>query len=59
MSAARVNLREPYFACASASPATVPGTPIESAEWRDFSASASPLASRKTSRVTAAGAVSR
>ena len=28
ISSASVNLPEPYFACASASPATVPGTPI-------------------------------
>ena len=31
ISSASVNLPEPYFACASASPATVPGTPIASA----------------------------
>ena len=59
ISSASVNLPEPYFACASASPATVPGTPIASAELRDFAGSASPLPSRNTSRVVAAGAVSR
>ena len=56
---ARVNLPEPYFACASASPATVPGTPTASAESRDFAGSALPFGSRKMSRVIAAGAVSR
>src|SRR5215831_9296706 len=54
---ASVNLPEPYFACASASPATVPGTPMASAESCDLRGSASPRSSRKISRVVAAGAV--
>ena len=33
---ASVNLPEPYFSSASASPATVPGTPMPSAELRDL-----------------------
>ena len=39
---ASVNLPEPYFCSASASPATVPGTPMASAESRDFCESALP-----------------
>ena len=39
---ASVNLPEPYFCSASASPATVPGTPMASAELRDFCGSALP-----------------
>ena len=39
--------------------ATVPGTPMASAESWDLRGSASPRSSRKTSRVVAAGAVSR
>ena len=34
---ASVNLPEPYFSSASANPATVPGTPMPSAELRDLS----------------------
>ena len=56
---ASVNRPEPYFVCARESPATVPGTPIASAESRDFCGSASPRWSRKISGVVAAGAVSR
>ena len=46
ISSASDNLPEPYFSCASARPATVPGTPTDSAESRDFFGSASPFASR-------------
>ena len=56
---ASVNLPEPYFSSASASPATVPGTPMPSAESRDFAISGLPSAPRNMSRVVAAGAVSR
>ena len=56
---ASVNLPEPYFSSASVSPATVPGTPMPSAESRDFAMSGLPSAPRKISRVVAAGAVSR
>ena len=56
---ASVNLPEPYFSSASANPATVPGTPMPSAELRDLSVSGLPSAPRKISRVIAAGAVSR
>ena len=56
---ASVNLPEPYFSSASASPATVPGTPMPSAELRDLSVSGLPSAPRNMSRVVAAGAVSR
>ena len=35
---ASVNWPEPYFSSASVSPATVPGTPMPSAESRDFAA---------------------
>ena len=59
ISCASVKLPEPYLRCASASPATVPGTPIASPDSRDFLGSASPRSSRNTSRVVAAGAVSR
>ena len=41
-----MNFPEPYFACAIANPATVPGTPTASPESRDFSGSASPFALR-------------
>ena len=43
---ASVNLPEPYFSSASASPATVPGTPMPSAESRDFAGSGLPSAPR-------------
>ena len=56
---ASVNLPEPYFSSASAKPATVPGTPMPSAESRDLAVSGLPSAPRKMSRVVAAGAVSR
>ena len=59
ISCASVNLPDPYFRCASASPATVPGTPTPSPEKIDFCGSAFPSASRKLSLVIAAGAVSR
>ncbi len=47
---ASVNLPEPYFSSASANPATVPGTPMPSAESRDFAISGLPSAPRKISR---------
>ena len=50
---ASVNLPEPYFSSASASPATVPGTPMPSAELRDFALSGLPSGPRKMSRVVA------
>ena len=50
---ASVNLPEPYFSSASARPATVPGTPMPSAESRDFALSGLPSAPRKMSRVVA------
>ena len=53
------NLPEPYFACASARPATVPGTPTLRPLSRDFFGSGLPLASRNMVGVAAAGAVSR
>jgi hypothetical protein len=55
---ARVNWPEPYLSSAIASPATVPGTPIASAESRDFAGSGLPSV-RNMSFVAAAGAVSR
>ena len=56
---ASVKLPEPYFSSASASPATVPGTPMPSAESRDFAGSGLPSGPRKICGVVAAGAVSR
>ena len=56
---ASVNWPEPYFSSASARPATVPGTPMLSAESRDLAISGLPSAPRNMSRVAAAGAVSR
>src|SRR5262245_49764367 len=55
---ASVKLPEPNFSSASASPATVPGTPIPRAESRDFAGSGLPSGPRKTSCVIADGAVS-
>ena len=56
---ASVNRPEPYFSAASARPATVPGTPMASAESRDFCGSALPSASRNDVALIACGAVSR
>ena len=42
-----MNLPEPYFSSASASPATVPGTPMPSAELRDLSVSGLPSGAEK------------
>ena len=47
---ASVNLPEPYFSSASANPATVPGTPMPSAESRDFAVSGLPSGPRNISR---------
>jgi hypothetical protein len=55
----RQQLRQREFSRASASPATVPGTPIAKAESRDFAGSALPLASRNVLSLTPCGAVSR
>ena len=44
---ASVNLPEPYFSSASANPATVPGTPMPSAESRDLAISGLPSGPRK------------
>ena len=49
-SSAIENLPEPYFRRASDRPATVPGTPAARPVSRDFSATASPVSLRKTSR---------
>ena len=46
ISSASESLPEPYFCCASARPATVPGTPTASPLSRDFVGSGLPLASR-------------
>ena len=51
MICASVNLPEPYFSSASARPATVPGTPMPSAELRDLAVSGLPSAPRNMSRV--------
>jgi len=56
---ASVKLPEPNFSSASASPATVPGTPMPSAESRDFAGSGLPSGPRKISGLVALGAVSR
>src|SRR5215510_2144548 len=56
INSANDSLPEPYLSCARARPATVPGTPIDNAESRDFFGSASPLASRNIVSVAAAGA---
>ena len=56
---ASVNFPEPYFCSASAKPATVPGTPMPSAESRDLTGSASPASSRKLLVLMAVGAISR
>ena len=53
------NLPEPYLSRAMARPATVPGTPMASAELRDFAISGLPSLPRKISLFVAAGAVSR
>ncbi len=59
ISSASVNRPEPYFRSASASPATVPGTPTASPESRDFFGSGLPAASRNMVLRARAGAVSR
>ena len=56
---ARVKRPEPYLSSAKARPATVPGTPMASAESRDFCGSALPCASRKLLALMPRGAVSR
>ena len=58
-SCASVNLPEPYFCSASVRPATVPGTPMPSAESRDLAGSGLPSGPRNIPRVAARGAASR